>query len=136
MTNQSNSQSAVKRQPSRMGSGVGLVLSLVLLVLPGIAALGFAETHKPTVENLFANGGDVLTPSAYQGVHALALLMLIGGGVLAVVCIARMASRRTSTSVPLYAAPPAHLRAPAPPISAGPQLPPPAPETRQASPVA
>ncbi|HKP89228.1 MAG TPA: hypothetical protein VJT75_04570 [Thermoleophilaceae bacterium] len=114
------------KKPSRVGGGLGLILSLLLLVLPGIAVLGFAEKHKPTLTNALANGGDVLTPSAYQGVHAFALLMLVGGAVLALICIVRMASRPAAVSV----------TQPAPRTPDLPQFPPPAREARQPAPTA
>src|SRR4051794_4689003 len=131
MTHDSNQPVVITKRRSGFGNGLGLALSLLLLVLPGIATLGFAEKHKPTLSNVFANGGDVLTPSAYQGVHALALLMLVGGGVIALVCLVRMASRPGVAPAPQYASPPAHPRQPASTMATERPFSPPAPEARQ-----
>lgn len=83
-----------KQVHNRHSSGVGLALSIALLVVPGIAALNFAASHKPTLSNVFANGGDVLTPSTYHLVHAFALLMLIGGLLVAATFAVRLTGRR------------------------------------------
>jgi uncharacterized membrane protein YdjX (TVP38/TMEM64 family) len=84
--------------------------SLILGVLPGIAGLSFAAKHKPTLSNLIANGGDVLTPSTYHALHTVALLLLIGGILLTLVSGLRMASRPRPAAVAQYAPPAADTR--------------------------
>jgi hypothetical protein len=84
---------------SRAGSGVGLVTAILLLVVPGIAGLAIADQYKPTLTNALANGGKVLTPGAYQALHALALLALIGGVIIAIICVVRMSTNTPKVCV-------------------------------------
>jgi hypothetical protein len=79
----SASGTVVARQARRPGAVSAMLLGGILIIL-GVAGLILADSYKPTAENFYARGGDVLDQESYDNARVISFVLLAGGVTLGV----------------------------------------------------